>query len=153
MLDIFLLGIQKTENFPENTNAPPALPIGNASALRASRGVHNNAINTDKIYSINIVTYCNLYQSICRQTRSYAAHFLVRYTENWKLPRKYKCGNNSALRASRGGVDKNVIGSGPGPPFVFLNILTKYLLSLSKTKLCLVQYYQHCFSNCDGVVY
>ena len=41
MLNIFLLGIQKTENFRENTNAPPALPIGNASALRASRGVHN----------------------------------------------------------------------------------------------------------------
>ena len=31
-----------TENSCENTNLPKALPIGNASALRASRGVHNN---------------------------------------------------------------------------------------------------------------
>ena len=43
-LDIFLLGIQKTENFRKNTNAPPALSIGNASALRASSGVHNNGL-------------------------------------------------------------------------------------------------------------
>ena len=43
MLDIFLLGIQTIKNFPENTNAPPTLPIGNASALRASRVAHNNA--------------------------------------------------------------------------------------------------------------
>ena len=31
----------QTENFRENTNAPPALPIGKALALRASKGVHN----------------------------------------------------------------------------------------------------------------
>ena len=34
----------QTENFCENTNASPILPIGNASALWASRGVHNNII-------------------------------------------------------------------------------------------------------------
>ena len=33
----------QTENSRENTNAAPALPIGNTSALRASRGVHNKS--------------------------------------------------------------------------------------------------------------
>ena len=46
MLDIFMLGIHKTENFPKNTNAPSALPISNASALRASKGVHNKLLIT-----------------------------------------------------------------------------------------------------------
>ena len=36
-----MLGIQKNEKFPENMNAPPTLPVGNALALRASRGVHS----------------------------------------------------------------------------------------------------------------
>ena len=36
-----MLGIQKTKNLPENTNAPSALFIGNVSALRVSRGVQN----------------------------------------------------------------------------------------------------------------
>ena len=31
----------QTEKSRENTNAAPALPIGKASALWASRGVHN----------------------------------------------------------------------------------------------------------------
>ena len=39
----------------------------------------------DKINSINIVTFRNLYQTIYRQTISYAGQFLARYTENRKL--------------------------------------------------------------------
>ena len=34
----------QTEDSRENTNAHPELPIGNALALRASRGVHNKLI-------------------------------------------------------------------------------------------------------------
>ena len=40
----------QTENSCENTNAPPALPIGNASALWASKGVHNNSENFSDIF-------------------------------------------------------------------------------------------------------
>ena len=34
----------QTEKSPKNTNASPALPIGNASDHWASKGVHNNKL-------------------------------------------------------------------------------------------------------------
>ena len=38
----------QTENSYENIKAPLALPIGNALALRASRGVHNKEMTADQ---------------------------------------------------------------------------------------------------------
>ena len=69
----------QTENFRENTNAPPALPIGNASALRASRGVHNNAM-----LGFIFVTYTDICEPIMftvqanHQGTSTRFHFHVR---------------------------------------------------------------------------
>ena len=52
----------QTENFHENTTAPPQLPIGNASALRALRGVHNKqAVSLHRdcvlVCSVVVITY------------------------------------------------------------------------------------------------
>ena len=54
---MFSIKIQ-SENSRENTNALPALPIGNASALRASRGVHNKKIVRGKLQSSPIFSLC-----------------------------------------------------------------------------------------------
>ena len=44
----------QTDNSRKSTNAPPALPIGNASALWASRGVHNNNFVGQINYCFNV---------------------------------------------------------------------------------------------------
>ena len=51
----------QTEDSCENTNAHPALPIGNTSALWASTGLNNNQHKRmDKIESVNIgLRNCN----------------------------------------------------------------------------------------------
>ena len=76
----------QTENSRKNTNAPPALPMpwamGNASALRASKGVHNKIIIITLLMVLSLLISLTLLRSVVNKYNF--AHFQFSF-QRWHL--------------------------------------------------------------------